>query len=74
MPVHPSGLTNAEVRAYLAQLAQAITMEAQAKTYQVNRQNVHRENPSICRMVNRLRDITRMNTPIFIGYKTSEDL
>ena len=35
MPVSPSGLTDAEVRSSLAQMAQAITMQAQAMTAQV---------------------------------------
>ena len=37
MPVNPAGLTDAEVRASLAQMAQAITMQAQDMTAQVNR-------------------------------------
>ena len=36
MPVNCAGLTDAEVRASLAQMAQAITMQAQAMTNQVN--------------------------------------
>ena len=40
MLVNPAGLTDAEVRAYLAQMAQAITMQAQAMTAQVNLQDV----------------------------------
>ena len=37
MPVNPARLTDAEVSASLAQIAQAITMQAQAMTAQVNR-------------------------------------
>ena len=37
MPVNRVGLTDVEVRASLAQMAQAITMQAQAMTAQVNR-------------------------------------
>ena len=73
MPVNPAGLTDAEVRASLAQMAQAITMQAQAMTAQVNRHDVLRENPLVRSMADRLRDFTRMNPPIFIGAKTSED-
>ncbi|XP_015087001.1 uncharacterized protein LOC107030123 [Solanum pennellii] len=73
MPINPSGLTYAEVRAYLAQMEQAITIQAQAMTDQVNRQNVQRENPPVRTMADRLRDFTRMNPPIFIVSKTSED-
>ena len=40
MLVNPAGLTDAEVRAYLAQMEQTITMQDQAMTDQVNRQNV----------------------------------
>ncbi|XP_069144489.1 uncharacterized protein [Solanum lycopersicum] len=73
MPVNPAGLTDAEVRASLAQMAQAITMQAQAMTSQVNRQDVLRENPPVRSIADRLRDFTRMNPPIFTGAKTSED-
>ncbi|XP_069151096.1 uncharacterized protein [Solanum lycopersicum] len=73
MPVNPAGLTDAEVRASLAQMAQAITMQAQAMTAQVNRQDVLRENPPVHSIADRLRDFTRMNPPIFTGAKTSED-
>ena len=40
MPVNPAGLTDAEVRASLAQMAQAITVQAQVMTDQVKRKNV----------------------------------
>ena len=72
MPVNPAGLTDAEVRASLAQMAQAITMQAQAMTAQVNRQDVLRENPPVRSMADRLRDFTRMNPQIFTGAKTLE--
>ncbi|XP_069149181.1 uncharacterized protein [Solanum lycopersicum] len=57
MLVNPAGLTDAKVRESVTQLAQAITMQSQAMTAQVNQQDVHMENP----------------LPIFIGSKTSED-
>ena len=67
MPVNPARLNDAEVRASLAQMAQAITMQAHAMTFQVNRLDVQRENPPVRSMADRLRDFTRMNPPIFIG-------
>ena len=73
MLVYPVGLTDAEVRASLAQMAQAITLQAQAMTVQVNRQDVLRENPPVRRLADRLRDFMRMNPPIFTGSKLSED-
>ncbi|XP_027772354.1 uncharacterized protein LOC114076853 [Solanum pennellii] len=54
-------------------MAQAITMQAQAMTAQVNREDVQRENRLVRSMADRLRDFTRMNPPIFTGAKTSED-
>ncbi|XP_069144584.1 uncharacterized protein [Solanum lycopersicum] len=73
MPVNPAGLADAEVRASLAQMAQAIMMQAQAMTAQLNRQDVLRENPPVRSIADRLRDFTRMNPLIFTGAKTSED-
>ena len=73
MLVNPARLTDDEVGASLAQMAQAITMQAQAITDQVNLQNVKRENLPIRSMANRLRYFTRINPPIFIGSKTLED-
>ena len=73
MPVNPAGLTDALVKASLAHMAQAITMQAQDMTSQLNRQNAQRENPPVRTMADRLRDFTRMNLPIFTGSKTSED-
>ena len=72
MSVNLVGLTDAKVRASFAQMAQSITMLARDTTSQVNRQEVHRENPPVCSMADRLRDFTRMNPPIFTGCKTSE--
>ena len=73
MLVNPVGLTDAEVWPSLAQIAQSITMQAKAMTGQVNLQNVERENPPVRSKVDSLRDITRMNPPIFTGSKTLED-
>ena len=73
MLVNPAGLTNAEVQASLAQMAHAITMQAQTMTAQVNRQNVERENTPVRSMADRLRDFTRMNRPIFTVSNTLED-
>ena len=54
MSVSPAGLTNAEVRESMSQMAQAITMQAQAMIAQVNRQNVERENQLVHSMADRL--------------------
>ena len=63
MPFNPAGLTDAEVRASLAQMAQAITMQAQditmqaqAMTAQVNWQNVERDNPPVGSMADKMRE------------------
>ena len=73
MPVNLAGLNDAELRESLAQMTQAIMRQAQAMTSQVNQWDVHWESPPVRSMANRLRDFTRMNPPIFIGVKTSED-
>ena len=73
MPVNPSRLNDAEVRASLNQMAHAITIKAQSMTELVNQQNFQRENSSVYTMADRLRDFTRMNPPIFTLYKTPED-
>ncbi|XP_019066964.2 uncharacterized protein [Solanum lycopersicum] len=54
-------------------MAQAIMMQAQDMTAQVNWQDVQRENPPVRSMADKLRDFTRINPPIFTGAKTSED-
>ena len=41
---------------------------------QVKRQDVQRENPPVCSIADRLRDFTRMNTPIFIRAKVHKIL
>ena len=73
MLVNPTGLTDEEVRTTLVQMAQSITLQAQAMTAQAEQQGVPMENPPASTMVNRLSDITRMNPPFFTGSKTSED-
>ena len=40
MPVYPAGLTDAEVGAYLAQMAQDFMMQAQNMTTKINKQDV----------------------------------
>ena len=54
MPVNPAGLTDAEVQTNLAQIAQAITMQAKAMTAKANRQEAQQENPPAHNMVNML--------------------
>ena len=68
MPVDPAGLIDAEMQTALVQMAQAITIKAQA-----NRQDVQRENQPVRSMADRLRDFTRMKPLILRGSKTSED-
>ncbi|WP_353824369.1 hypothetical protein, partial [Acinetobacter baumannii] len=72
MPVNPVWLTDAEVRASLTQIVQAITMQSQAMTVKINRHNVHRENPPVRSMTNMLRDFMRMNPSILTRSNTSE--
>ena len=64
-----AGLTDAEIRASLDQMAHDITMQSQAMTDQVNQQNVQWENPHVRSMADRLKDFTRMNPLIFIMSK-----
>ena len=73
MPVHPAGLTDAEVQTSLVHMAQAITMKALAIISKVNRQNVEKGNTSVRSMDDKLRDFTIMNPPFFIGSNTLED-
>ena len=54
MPVNPAGLTDAEVRGSLAQMAHAITMQAQAMSAQVNWQDIQRKNPQVRSIADRL--------------------
>ena len=66
MPFNLVGLTDAEVRASLTQMAQTMTV-------QVNRQYVQRENPPVRSIADKLRDFTRMNPHILKGSKTIKD-
>ena len=68
-----AGLTDSDVRASLAHIAYAITMQAQAMSAQANLQDIQMENPLVCSIVDRLRDFTRMNPPIITGAKALED-
>ena len=73
IPVNPARLTDDEVRASLAQIAQTITMQAQTMTAQVNREDVQRENLPVRNMAEMVRDFMRMNPPMFTRAKTSWD-
>ena len=73
MPVNPVWLTDAEVRASLAQMTQAIMMLAKAMTAKVNWQDIQGDNPAIRSMDDSLRYFTRMNPHIFTGAYTSDD-
>ncbi|TMW99208.1 hypothetical protein EJD97_002896 [Solanum chilense] len=74
MHVNPTGLENREVRTSLVQMAQAITLKAQAMTAQADQQGIPKENPPASTMANRLRDFMRMNPPIYTGSRIVEDL
>ena len=72
MHVNPEGLTDGEVRNALLQMAQTITTHARAITAQAARECASRENLHASTMTSRLRDITRMNPPMYNGSKVSE--
>ena len=74
MHVNPTGLTDGVVRTTLVEMAQAITLQAQAMTAQAEQQRVPTENPPASTMANRLRDFMRMNPPIYNVPKIVEDL
>ena len=74
MLVFLSGLTDGEVRTNVVQMAQAITLQAQAMIAQEEQQGVPRKNPPTSTMDTRLRDFMRMNPPIYTGSKTVEDI
>ncbi|TMX04584.1 hypothetical protein EJD97_007267, partial [Solanum chilense] len=69
MSVKPNGLTDGEVRTALVDMAQPIIIQAHAKTAQAEQQGVPRENPPSSTMASRLRDFTRVNPPIYSGFK-----
>ena len=73
MYVNPIRLTDGEVTA-LVEMAQAITLQDQAMTAQAKQRGVPKENPPSNTIVSRLRDFTRMNSPVYIGSKIVEDL
>ena len=74
MFVNPAGLTYGEVRTALVHMAQAITIQAQVVTAQVEQQGVPIENPPSSTIANRLRDFLRMNPPVYTGSMIAEDL
>ena len=66
MLVNPTGLTDGEVRTTLVQMAQAITLQAQAMISLAEQQGVPNKN--------KLRDFTRMNPLIYTGSQIVENL
>ncbi|TMX04372.1 hypothetical protein EJD97_009229 [Solanum chilense] len=73
MPLNPNWLTDGAVRTTLIQMAQSITLQAQAMTSQAEQQGVPRKKPHANTMANRLRDFTRMNPPTYIESKIVEN-
>ena len=74
MHVNLPALTDGEVEKILVQMAQDITLQAQAMTAQAEQQGVPRKNPPVSTMASRLRDFRRMNHPIDTGSKIVENL
>ena len=70
----PTRLTDGDVRKTLVQMAQAITLQAQAMTALAEKQGVPRENPPTSTMANRLSVFTRVNPPIYTRSKIAKDL
>ena len=73
MPIDPTALTDGEEREALVQIDQAIITQAQAMTALDTREGAPKENPHARTMARRLRDFTRMNPPVYYGFKTNED-
>ena len=73
MPVNPVGLAYGEVRTTVAQMAQAITLQAQDMTAQAEQRGVPKENPPYRTMASRLRDFMRINPLVYTKSKTPED-
>ena len=71
---NPTGLTYGEVSTSMVQMAQTLTLQAQAKIAQARPQGVLRKNPPASTMSSRLRDFKRMNSPIYTGSKSVENL
>ena len=76
----PLPMNETDIRAILAQMAQAMTTQAQAATIQsqamtvqANREVAPRVYQQVSTMASRLRDFTRINPPTFYGSKVDED-
>ena len=74
VPINPAALTDGEVRAALVQMAQAITPQEHAITPQDTIEGAPKKNPHARTMASRLRDLTRINPPVYFGSRTNEDL
>ena len=74
MLVNPAGLTDGQVRIDLVQMSQAITLQGQAMTAQIEQQGVPRQNPPSSTIVSRLRYFTRRNPPIYTRSKIDENI
>ena len=74
-PTNPPPMMEAEMRAIIDQMDQAITTQAQAYalTAQANRDVAPYPYQQVTIMASRVRDFTRMNPPTFYGSKVDED-
>ena len=73
VPVNPPVMTDAEVRAALFLIAQAINTQVQALTAQANMEVSPQEDQHVSTVASRLRDSTRMDPPKYFGLKVDED-
>lgn len=71
--VKPVALPDREVREQIVQMVQAITTHAHDIIAQATSEGACRENPHASTMASRLRDLTRMNPPIYYHTKTNKD-
>ncbi|TMX04318.1 hypothetical protein EJD97_009984 [Solanum chilense] len=71
MPVNPTSLTDGAVSTPLVEIAQAITLQAQAMTAQAEQQGFARKDPLDSTMASRSMDFTMINPPSYTGSKIS---
>ena len=71
--VNPMAMTDGKVTAALLEMALAFTTQAQAIMDQANNEVVPRDNEYTSSIAMLLRDITRMNPPMFFGSIVGED-
>ena len=71
-PVQPPPLTDGDIRASLIQLAKVSSVQAKAMMAQANRELVPRPKQQVTIVASRLRELTRMNPPIFYRSKVDK--